>query len=330
MQILGYTAFEPNIRCNTLSKSPIICLGVLLLVLFLPRDAPAQSTQERFISAHRDFLRLATGEGRDFELRYLFEPEHDFRDFTDANLSLNELHFEGEAPIIITPNFFLRVMTHFSIHSYNFHNLTIAGEQLNSESLYKSQLGLGFGYFLNDDWLLTSMIKPGVFSNFSVPLETSQMDIYGEAFVIYRNMENLQFITGIVTDQAFDDVRVYPVAAMRWRTEDHRVHFKFTPPVATRLSYEIRPGLVGYASFVLSGDKYRVHLDETETNFDLRIQDKRLGAGVTYYLDPHWNLSFEIGSSISSRFKFNLDQTDLPDDRTHSTIYSYVSLGYAL
>ena len=292
------------------------------------QDSPSRT--DTFRVAHGDFLRLATGEGKDIEFRYLFEPDHDLKEQPDTNLALDEFLLSADVPIVISRDFFLRTSTFYSARIYDFHSLTLFNSNVSEITLHKAQLGLGFGYFFNDNLLLTGMAKPGILSNFSSQLYSDVIKIYGESFVVYRPHRGVEVIGGIVSNELFEHLRVYPVVALRLSSPDNLLHLSVTPPVSVRLDLSCTESLNLYSGFFLSGDRYRIKLRDINQQFDVQIQDKRLGGGVLYYLTPHWNVSAESGVTLTNKFDLKIGDTDFANDRTRSSLYAFWSLGYAL
>ncbi len=288
------------------------------------------STTETFREAHGTFLHLATGEGKDIEVRFLNEPDHDLKNDGGANVALNEFLLTAELPIILSRDFFLRVAPKFSARVYDLHAVTLLNEELQSETLYKNQLGLGAGYFVNDSLFLTGMVTPGILSSLDARLTSEDMSLYGEAFAIYSIAENFQVIGGVVTDELFEKINVYPVLAARYLSTDEKWHIKLTPPVAVRVGYNVEKDFQLYTGFFLTGDKYHIHLNQVGQDFNIQVQDKRLGFGALYFFTHNWNVSAEIGASLTNVFKFKVDGSEVPGDNTDTCAYAFISLGYAL
>ena len=308
----------------------LLCACTLLTSLCCTESSAfADGLWDDFRSSHSPFLRLATGEGKDIELRYLFEPDTDSKRDSESELVLHELRLAAELPIPLSRDLFLRLAPVYSARYYDFEGIEILGVEVESEVLYDVQLGLGFGKFISDDLLFTAMFRPGLITDFDESLNKDQLKYFGETVFVYELNPNLELLAGIVTNERFDHVKVYPVAGLRYQSSDQRLHLKLTPPIEARLGYYILEYLQPYISFKLTGNEYRVQ-SASGQSFDVQVQDQRLGAGVLYWFSENTNASLELGANLESKFEFEIAGSDLGDKNSDTSAYGFISLGYTL
>jgi hypothetical protein len=314
------------------------CSFFLIMAIFFASLATASlyaeesqrydGTTNEFITAHRDFIRLATGEWKDIEVRYLFEDDHNFKNSGGANLAMSEALVAGEVPIVLTRDTFLRASVYYANRIYDFHNLLIRTDNVNTESLHKIQIGGGFGTFVTDDVLITGVVKPGIYSNLRHGFNSEYLNVYGELFVIYRFSPHAQIIGGAVTNELFENIQVYPVLAARFLSPSGRYRLNITPPVSLRAAARVNECLEMYTGFWLTGDRYRVNLKQLDEEFNVQIQDRRLGVGSIYFLSDHTNVSIESGITLTNRFELKIGDSAFSEDTTEPSFYGFLSFGY--
>lgn len=306
-----------------------VVLLLALLCTFSVRAASADNSFADFRAAHQDFMRLLTGEGKDVEMRYLFQPKSEAQT-EEGRFSLHDLLFSAELPVPVTRDFFFRVAPEYETRFYRFNHVDILGADPGDLTLHKITLGAGFGEFFSDDWLLTGKFTPGVLSDLNQPLNHKQMEYFGQLILAHQYNENTQLLTGAVSDRLFEGTNVYPVLALRFQSTDRRWHVKLTPPIDARLGYEADLQNQLYLKFWQTGDRYRMFFKEADASFNLRIEERRIGAGLLHRFDEHFNFSFEFGTTLLSRFEFEVDDPELSDEDADPAVYSYLSLGYSL
>lgn len=315
------------------------------IVLFLGSIAPAlangevmdgdaaepdrQTVENEFREAHQQFFRLLTGEGKDIEVRHLIVPK---AESTSGNgrLALEQETVSAELPIPISRDFFLRFSPEYDARFYKFSNVEILGQRPGRVTYHRAVVGVGAGYFANDNLFLTGKFDPALMSDLDGPIDHEDVQYFGQGLVVYQFSELAQIVAGVLSDDLFQGTEVYPVAALRLRSADRRWHLKLTPPVDARLGYMVNSKDQVYLRFWQTGDEFRTFFEDVPAEFDVRIEDRRVGVGLLHWIDQHLNFSVEVGAAIASQFDFQVNLPDLPDEDTDPTVYSFFSIGYAL
>jgi len=283
-------------------------------------------TVHKFQDSNSDFFRLATGEGKDIELRYTMASSRAFKDSdVGAKVDTQQLLFSAEIPIPQSTDFFWRIVPTYDVGFYNFKNVDVDSTPLESQQLHRIELGQGIGYFINPDLLATVLVRPELVSNLS-GVDSDHFQLYSELIFVYRYLPNIQLIAGVISSELFDEVAIFPVAGLRVIALNGRLHLKLTPPVELRVGYSLANDWQLYAGFWLSGDEYRVEFGQQE--FQIQTQDRQVGIGIAYWLDEHISLRLESGAYLNSTFQFELVETSLPSDDLDPAFYSMLSLAY--
>lgn len=290
-------------------------------------ETPFQRTVRRFRNFHQDFFRLATGEGNDISLSSETRTErHIIRD-DDTRIVSEHLYASAELPIPTSDNFFWRVAPYYDLGVFRFDNIHIADSAYHSEQLHILELGLGAGWFKNRNLLFTGKLRPGLYSNFQ-GINSDHFQLFGEFMSVYRAWPNIEFVTGIATDQLFSSYDVFPILALRAHAFDERLHIKITPPIELRIGYYLQDNLQLFTDFALQLNEY--HVEHAGRDFAIESEEHRLGVGALYWLSSNLNINVETGVLISGQFELKDPEASPDNDRLNEGLYVTLRLGYAL
>lgn len=302
----------------------------IFLFIFLSQLALADdnSRSENFRREHSGFFRLYKSERSDFQLAYLFQPSMEAKQ-GPGEYSLHSFSTEGEAPFPLSSDFFYRLGWEYSWRMYDFDK--VPSVLTSTDSLDAHKLGgiFGFGWFLNDDLLITARARPGLYSDFDGGLKEEDFQILGDGQLICRVNPGTQLMAGIVVSEDFDSTPVYPELGIRILNSSGNLHLSLTAPREARVTYYFGPELALYGGAWLSGERYRISAGRAE-NFNLQLQERLFGVGIEFWFSSSLELKLEAGVSAGSEFDFKINSAGQFDGELDSGPYFRTQIGFSL
>lgn len=280
----------------TLERTSIATAALLCISLIVTSAFPLPAAAESFHAAHSDFFNLLSPRDSDVEAAYLYQPGTE-EDGGPGEFDLNLLSFAAE---FIRPDgrdSYLRWGAEYEARLYDFD-----GAGVDSETFHKAVLRFGGGHFVSDRLLFTGVLRPALLSDLGGSFDEDDVQLLGDGMMAYRFNPGTQFVLGVSYGETFDDTPLLPFAGVRLLSEDGRFHIKVTVPVEAEVVYRLEPRLMFYGGYWISGDEY--HIDNNGESFDVQVHDRRLGAGVQYWLTGSFSMRAEAGMIPGSELEF--------------------------
>jgi hypothetical protein len=304
---------------------------VFLVITFLlsPNVVFAENIGRDFISTNGSFFRLLNSEQSDFVASYLYQPSNDQKN-GPGEFDLQKFSGKLEIPVPISRDFYYRVGGEYGASIYDFKQIPDVGISVGSETLHKTVLHIGAGNFFTRDLLLTAVVSPSLYSDFSGSIKQRDFQLNGEAMLVYRLNPTAQLLGGMVIGENFDSMRYLPVAGIRLLSENGKIHIRITAPLEARVGYNLTPSTELYGGFWISGEKYHVRFGEDIKSFNVQVHNRRAGIGTILWFNNHVNLQLEGGLTVGSELEFKVDNAGQFDGDLKKSAYLSAQIGIAL
>lgn len=278
----------------------IVSLFLMLFILFL---IPLISKADDFSKSHGDFFKLLLNDNSDVRLSYTLEKGQKDKD-TSAKYDLDYFNLSGELPSALSRDSFTRFGFDYGLRMYQFEGTNNFLGGLDSEELHRIKFSPGYGTFINDNLLLTGIADIGLFSNFKKTPDFDQLKYYANAKLAWRLNPGSLVYLGVEKSDNFDGVTLFPLLGIKLLTEGGEFKINLDLPKQLKLDYNITSKSQLYFLVCVLGEKYRITAGDPEKEFNVFIQDKRVGLGANHWFTNHVGLNFEAGLSIASDLEF--------------------------
>lgn len=298
---------------------------IVLLILILPRLVLADD----FSKAHGDFFKLYLRDNADINVRYLIEKGMEDKN-TSAKYDLDYYTVNGEIPSALSRDSFMRWGFDYGLRSYDLHKTKDFIGGADTLDLHRIKFSPGVGTFVNDNLLLTGNVDIGMFTNFKGDFDLDLLKYYAYGKVAWRMHPGSLIYLGLEKTDNFDDVTFYPTLGIKLLTEGGEFRISLDLPKELKLDYNIGPKSQIYFLISVQGEKYRITEGDPEKEFNVFIQDKRIGLGATHWFTNHIAFNFEAGMAVSGDFAFETLDTVGYFGEMDSTGYLTAAFKFAL
>ncbi len=277
-----------------------IKITIIFLFFFL---FPQLARAEDFSKVHGDFFKLFLSDNSDAKLKYILEKGQKDKN-TSAEYDLDYFSFNGELPVPQSRDSFFRFGFDYGLRMYDFQGTGNFLGGLDSQDLHRIKFSPGYGTFINDNLLLTGNFDLGLFTNFQKSPDFDQLKYYANVKLVWRLNPGSLLYLGIERSDNFDDLTVYPLLGIKLLTEKGEFKISLDLPKELKLDYNITSKSQLYFLVSILGEKYRIAAGDPEREFNVFIQDKRVGLGANHWFTNHIAFNFEVGLTVASDFEF--------------------------
>lgn len=308
-------------------NSRFTAIFLVILALLSPVGAKADQLAEEFRSAHGDFFYLLRSDRSDVQLGYMIEPGQETKSGS-TEFDVEQFYGKFEVPVPLSEDSYLRAGFDFNARRYDFSRSDGSIEGISNETFHRVTGLFGAGTFLSDNLLLNGALQLGVFSNFGDGLDGDDFDVRGETMLVYRLNPSAQLLVGAKLSEDFEDTSLIPLLGLRLLSEDGKLHINLTVPLELRVGYNVFQPFQVFGRVTLSGERYNFTDGPGGANGELRVQDRRIGGGFSWWLGSYVNLECEAGFSFDSEIEFQLDGRPDFDREIDSAGYLRAQLGF--
>lgn len=295
----------------------------------LPQDGVGQrdySPSGLFAERHGSFLTKAKRYEPRLMARYSLMPNGQLTS-EPGSFDLQEVRVRGDAPIVLDPGNYLTLGGEFRTRQYNVSRNVLGAFD---EDVYVLGLRLGAGVFVNEDFLLEGMFRPGIYSDLDGTLTSDDWQWFGHAMGTFRVRDDVFLKAGLAVSEDFADVGLIPLAGVSWLIGDqwrvdillpHRAEVSWSPNSgATTIA------LGGY----LEGDQYFVRGPATggKRRAKWQTQEITVAATLIHRLNDYISVFGSAGSAIAGDYKFRDGTSQRFDGSLEPTAFFNVGVGF--
>ena len=179
-----------------------------------------------FMEAHGDFMNRRERYDAPIELRAKVMPNQRVN-HEPGTFDMLGYDFDADLPVLVAPDGFLKFGAYYQGRSYGFSNAFgsqgNAPGSLGDEVLHAAGIKLGFGTFLDPNWLFEMETAPGVWSDWDGGLHHEDFDFPSYALFTVRTMETFFLKFGVRYNQIYEEAPWLPYLGFAWEiTEGFR------------------------------------------------------------------------------------------------------------
>lgn len=294
-----------------------------------PQDGPGQrdySPSGLFAERHGGFLTRAKRYEPRMFARYMVMPDAQLTS-EPGSFDMQEVRVRGDAPIVLDPGNYLTLGGEFRTREYDVSRNVLGAAD---EDVYTLGLRLGAGVFVNDDFLVEGMFRPGIYSDLDGTLTSQDWQWFGHALGTYRVRDDVFLKAGLAVSEDFADVGLIPLGGVSWLIGDqwrldillpHRVEVSWSPNAgATTIC------VGGY----LEGDQYFVRGPALtgKRRATWQTQEITISASLIHRMNDYISLFGEVGSAVAGDYKFRDGTSQRFDGSLEPTIFFNVGIGF--
>jgi hypothetical protein len=244
-----------------------------------------------------------------------------------GSFDLQELRARGDIPITLDPDSYMSLGAEFRQRDYDFSNNVLGARD---EDVYVLGARIGAGLFINDEFLVEAMFRPGIYSDLDGTMTSQDWHWFGHALGTYRIREDLFLKAGAAVSEDFADVDVIPLAGLAWTIDEqwrvdlllpHRAEISWSPNAGTST---IRAGVY------LEGDNYRVRGPASlgKPRVEWQTQEITISAGLVQRLSDYLSVFGEVGSAVAGDYKVRDGSSQTYTGSLDPTFYFNVGVGF--
>jgi hypothetical protein len=286
--------------------------------------ALAQSVEAQAQQGDPDYslygqFRLHHGEFMD--LRERFRPQIDIRGrlfpnqrIDDEPGSFDQYGYELDAkiPVFISTEAYLTFGGYYLGRRYvTSSQFGTAGNAsgIGDETLVGAGATLGFGVFLEDNWLFEAETRPGVWSDLDDTLHHEDFDFPSSAMFTFRPMDNFFFKFGARYNQVYEDAPWLPLVGFSWEVvEGFRIDI--LAPEHAELSWWPSSSFGVLFGAEVTGAEYHVHTSEAvNQRDDLRVQEAVGYLGLVSRMNDHASFMARAGIVVAGDYDLTTGAT---------------------
>ncbi|MBN1268318.1 MAG: hypothetical protein JXB04_01925 [Kiritimatiellae bacterium] len=248
-------------------------------------------------------------------LLYAYEDEADFdaAEFGGGKASIHELDFLG-TPLYQRAGPWQRAIGLL----FRWNGFDFDAVDLDDLDLYT--LGLSLDLIRTEGpWTLWANATPSLFTDFERLTDDDFHALLG-GMATYAWRPNVQWALGASYDREFGEDKLYPMAGAIWRPA-REWEFNLVLPMP-RITWAPTSKFLLFADARPAGGLWNISDDETDEEFDFKLEGYRLGLGAEYELAPHIWLHAAAGTSIERNYEISSGHTELLKSDADDTYFA--------
>ncbi|MFK7741047.1 MAG: DUF6268 family outer membrane beta-barrel protein [Planctomycetota bacterium] len=302
------------------------------------RDDGTYSLETLFRQYHGEFMDRYEGYNPAIELRLRTLPNQRINGDPGA---FDLIGYDGdlEFPMLISTEAYLL----FGVYQYGRHYNTTTpfgsrgNPGFNTESnladftLTAAGVRLGFGLFLDDNWLLEVETNPGVYSDLEGGLHHKDYDFPSSALMTYRPVDNFFFKFGVRYNQVYEDAPWLPYLGFSWEIfESLRIDFLL--PENVEISYWPTTSTSLAFGAMIQGAQYHVRSSSGtgKQRADVQVQEVITYFGLTHRFSDQFSLQTRAGLVVAGDYDLTSGARNF--ERTRGALdqgfYADITLGF--
>ena len=153
----------------------------------------------------------------------------------------------------------------------------------------------------HDEWTFWGNVTPGLLSDLEdISGDDFRVMIYGMA--MYDWKPNVQLAFGAAYDRVFGDDEIFPLGGVVWQIgEQCEINMILPMP---RVTYAPSEKVQIFADVRPAGGVWNMYDEETDTDFDFKLEGYRFGMGFEYEVARHIWLHAAAGFSTERTYEF--------------------------
>ncbi len=274
-------------------------IRIYLLYLFCfavpaiyPVFASAQSAEEHFFTAHKEFVDLVLFDPSNIYVQYIWEPTHDL-DESPGEANLNYVFVELDGGLDISRDTFFFVDLEYTYRRYDFEKIESGLPPPGAPDFHQFESLMALSHFFSEDFLGLWAFRPGIDSDMTHDAGAKNIEFTTGPLVSYRFSPRFASHIGVMTSSNYWDTSVFPIGGISWFSEDKKVHINITAPFLFRAGYKPGGESEYFAQVWYHNADVQVFLGPEMVDSHVFTRDAQAGLGVLWPLGSQWVLTLE-------------------------------------
>jgi hypothetical protein len=273
---------------------------------FQEQNPEKYTLRSLFMQAHGDFMNRRERYDAPIELRAKVMPNQRVN-HEPGTFDMLGYDFDADVPVLVAPDGFLKFGAYYQGRSYQFSNAF--GSQGNApgsmpdETLHAAGIKLGFGIFLDDNWLFEMESAPGIWSDADGGLHHEDYDFPSYALFTVRTMDAFFLKFGLRYNQIYEEAPWLPYLGFSWEITEG---FRFDVLAPEKLEFSFWPSSsTGFlAGCEVTGAEYEVRtsLATGSLHDSLQVQEVIAYLGLVHRFSDSFSLRGRGGLVVAGDY----------------------------
>lgn len=161
-------------------------------------------------------------------------------------------------------------------------------------------LRVGVGHFLSEDFLVSGLFEPGLYSDFEGTLTSDDWQFYGDVLGTWRAADSFYLKIGAYVSNDFEDAEVLPLFGVSWMPHE-QWRLEVLLPRKAELSWLPTAATILAGGVEIEGDEFalRAPASLAKQRTTVEIQEIRLYGGLTYRFDDMFSVFARTGAVLA-------------------------------
>jgi hypothetical protein len=301
-------------------------------------QGPDYSLRGMFLDAHGDFMKRRERFDPAVEIGASAWPNQRIRN-EDGSFDWLGYNFDIDGHIVIAPDGYVTLGAYYKGRSYNFSRIgqgpgPNAGG-VGDEALTGTGVRVGFGVFLDDNWLFEMESEPGIWSDMDGTLHSQDYDYPSKALFTYRALPELYLKIGARYNQIYKDAPWLPYLGVSWEFTPG-VRIDLLAPESLELSWWPNPSLGVLFGTEVQGAEYHVRPSlavsgsNPDVRSDLRVQEWFAYVGLMTRMTDNFSFLARGGLVLGGQYDLTTGATgfDHAEGQLEQGAFVEVSFGF--
>ncbi len=276
--------------------------GVLLCAALLageeaPEAPPAKGVIERFLEAHGDFLDDSERAVPNLWVSGLWQQEVELGSLP-GSYEMDRQVALARIPMPVHEDAYVVATLYYHRRHYNVTE-PIPGLP-EDETVHAAELGLATRLWLTPDFMVHPFVYAGVYSDFDGHVNTHDWQWYGGALTYYRWSDTFFLRGGLAASQDLNHVAVFPLLGFYWHPFES-VRVGLLAPFEAHVAWWPADWLelLVQGNYVAFEHRVRTSRATEQQQFDWKLQEYRVAAGLVLHLGGGWRFRLMAGVQVT-------------------------------
>lgn len=271
-----------------------------------PMDPVDYSLRGQFQLHHGDFMNRRERYDAPIELRASLLPNQRIN-HEPGSFDMLGYDADIDLPVLVSTDGYLKFGAYYHGRSYKFSSAFgtrgNGSTGIGDDVLHAAGVKLGFGVFLDENWLLEVESAPGLWSDGDAGLHHEDFDFPSHALFTVRTMDNLFFKFGVRYNQIYEEAPWLPYLGFSWEIVEG-FRFDILAPESVELSFwpDSSTGILFGAE--VTGGEYHVRTSEAtgSQRNDLQVQEVVAYIGLVSRMSDFFSFRGRAGMVVAGDY----------------------------
>ena len=286
-----------------------------------------------FTQNHGDFMNRRERYDADIDLAVRYLPTQRIN-HEPGTFDMLGYDFDIEVPMLVSTDGYLKFGAYYQGRSYVFSNAFGSNGNppgsMPDEVLHAAGLKLGFGVFLDDNWLFEFDTAPGVWSDADEDLHHEDYDFPSSMLFTVRAVDNLFLKFGARYNQIYEEAPWLPYLGLSVELDAFRVDV--LAPESLEVSFWPSAATGILAGVEVTGGEYHVRTNQAlgSQRDDLNVQEVIVYLGLVHRMSDFFSFRGRAGAVVAGDYDLTNGAAgfDRVEGALDQGLYAEIALGF--